>query len=144
MENRYFRKFALAIFLDREGNTIIQDRRAISKSGEKYGLFGGGIESGETPEEGLKRELKEELSLDVVIPHIWQKWEYNVSNHGLGLFHYYLLPLPKNIETIKVSEGGIIKTTVKEFLKFEGLDEEDIRIYTKVLEDWDNVVKFIQ
>ena len=56
------RTVAIVVFYDAEGNVLLQDMKSISKAGEKWGLFGGGIENGETPVEGLKRELSEEVS----------------------------------------------------------------------------------
>ena len=58
------RKVSTIIFYD-DKKILIQDRRKISKWGEEYGFFGGKIEEGETPEEALKREMKEELNLNI-------------------------------------------------------------------------------
>ena len=58
------RKVATIVFYD-EDNFMIQDRKKISKWGEEYGFFGGAIERGEYPEQTIKRELSEELDLDL-------------------------------------------------------------------------------
>jgi len=55
------RRVALIIFFDEKGSVLLQDRRSISKRGEEWGFFGGGIEEGETPEQALVRETEEEL-----------------------------------------------------------------------------------
>jgi 8-oxo-dGTP pyrophosphatase MutT (NUDIX family) len=55
------RKIAVVIFFDKDMNVLVQERRGHSKVGEKYGFYGGGIEEGETSEQALMRELREEL-----------------------------------------------------------------------------------
>ena len=45
------RKVALIVFYDKENKILLQDRRKISKRGEEWGFFGGGIEEGETPKQ---------------------------------------------------------------------------------------------
>jgi len=44
------RNVAIVIFYDDKENIIFQERGSASKTGEKYGSWGGQIESGETPE----------------------------------------------------------------------------------------------
>ena len=54
------------VLLYTEGHKIfLQDRRSISKWGEKWGFWGGKIEEGETPEQAAVREIKEELDFDI-------------------------------------------------------------------------------
>jgi 8-oxo-dGTP pyrophosphatase MutT (NUDIX family) len=56
------RTIAKTVFYDGVGNVLLQNRKSISKAGEKWGLFGGGIEGKEDPEQGLARELGEEIA----------------------------------------------------------------------------------
>ncbi|MBW2997598.1 NUDIX domain-containing protein, partial [Candidatus Woesearchaeota archaeon] len=56
-----YRKVALIIFYDKNGRILLQNRQGISKYGEEWGYFGGGIEADETPEEAVIRETEEEL-----------------------------------------------------------------------------------
>jgi 8-oxo-dGTP diphosphatase len=57
------RDVAVLILIDHD--KILLQRRSLTakRFPGKWGLFGGGIESGEAPETGLKREIIEELGL---------------------------------------------------------------------------------
>ena len=57
-------KKALIIFYKGK-NILLQDRKKISKSGTEWGFFGGSLEEGETPEQAVVRETREELSFDL-------------------------------------------------------------------------------
>ena len=75
-------------------NKIILLKRI--KNGSEYFIFpGGGVDEGETIEQGLVREVKEELSLDI------STWKYlfdlevehgaNFANFGLQKYYIYLI-----------------------------------------------------
>lgn len=49
-----------------------------------FGIFGGGIEGNETPEEGMRREIREELAYEPVHPGYLSRYE--ASNGVLHLF----------------------------------------------------------
>ncbi|MEO7426162.1 MAG: NUDIX domain-containing protein [Fibrobacteria bacterium] len=60
------REFAAAIIVDASGRLLLLRRAAgIQRWPGKWGIAGGGIEAGETPEQGLLREFLEELGPDI-------------------------------------------------------------------------------
>jgi len=56
-----------AAILEKDGRIIIAQRKSSDHLSGKWELPGGKIEPGETPEECLARELKEEFDIDVII-----------------------------------------------------------------------------
>jgi 8-oxo-dGTP diphosphatase len=57
------RHVAVLILYDGQGRILLQHRTCDAPSFPgHWGLFGGGIEPGETPEQAVKREILEELS----------------------------------------------------------------------------------
>lgn len=59
------RKVSAVIFYDDKNRILLQDRTGYKNPGEEYGFWGGGIENGETPEQALVREIKEELNYNL-------------------------------------------------------------------------------
>lgn len=59
------RQIAAVIFYNNKNQIFLQDRTGYKTLGEHYGFFGGGIEAGETPEQALVREIKEELNYEI-------------------------------------------------------------------------------
>jgi len=57
---------AVIAFYDNQKRILLQDRRGISKEGEIWGFFGGGIEKGETPEQALERGIEEGLCIQIL------------------------------------------------------------------------------
>ncbi|MDP2925157.1 MAG: NUDIX domain-containing protein [Nanoarchaeota archaeon] len=59
------KKISIILFYDDKNNIMLQDRKDISKRGEEYGFFGGHRDGTENPKETLKREILEELEIDI-------------------------------------------------------------------------------
>lgn len=64
------RDISIIIPYTKDGKILLQDRRSMSKYGEQWGYWGGGIEPGENAEQAARRELGEELGVKA------KKFEY--------------------------------------------------------------------
>lgn len=75
-----------AALVDADGRVLVQQRPADKPMGGLWEFPGGKIEPGETPEAALKRELREELALDLccVTPA-------GFADHAYPGFHLLLL-----------------------------------------------------
>ena len=100
----------------------LQKRSAAAKLRPGYfGFFGGHAEEGETPEETLEREIKEELDF---IPKGYSLLERYESGDFVG--HYYLLKVPDNfLKIIKVLEG--------DYGKF--FNEKDVSVEERIFKE---------
>ena len=97
------RRVAIIVFYDDNKRILLQNREGISKFGEKWGYFGGGIEEGETPDQALIREVKEELNYDLKEYHYIGK--FSDETNGLRIeMDTYIAPLP-NLSSFRQKEG---------------------------------------
>ncbi len=141
------RNVAIIIFYDKEKRILLQDRRGINKLGEEWGFFGGEIKEGETPEQAIVREIKEELDFDLkqcrYVLEYSCKFEESLKkkfpNFGFDaiLCKVFIAPLKDNLSKFKQVEGKnmqLFSLEEAEKLKFpsEG-DIEVIRRLKKVL-----------
>ncbi|MCJ7805440.1 NUDIX hydrolase [Patescibacteria group bacterium] len=116
---------SVIIFIDCEGNLLLQERGSYSKGGEKHGYFGGNIKKGEKPKDALIRELKEELNYVPKKIKFWKKVSFLCTAEGKYnnfkvTVYIFVSPLTKRVEKAKVYEGeGLIKTTLDEELESE-------------------------
>lgn len=65
-----------------------------------WGLFGGHLEAGETPEEALVREIKEEIDYDVVNFSKFPSYEDKKVTR-----HVFVLPLTVRMNQLTLKEG---------------------------------------
>jgi 8-oxo-dGTP pyrophosphatase MutT (NUDIX family) len=110
-----------AIIHDPEGRVLLQlrDNRPDVAFGGYWGLFGGRIEAGETPWQGLLRELEEELSFTPPErPAYFSTIAWNGG--GLGALvrtrHYFLVGLGNlNADDFRLGEGaGLIRASASQ------------------------------
>ena len=67
------------ILIANDGRILLQYRNKDNKwNQDSWGEFGGQIEEGETPEEAVKRELKEELGIELVDLKFFKKNFLNI------------------------------------------------------------------
>jgi 8-oxo-dGTP pyrophosphatase MutT (NUDIX family) len=84
------RRVALIVPCNKDFEVILQRRRGfIDKPTDKdYGFFGGGLEEGESVKEALKREVKEELTLDlgrIKSLKFFKTYKYDIQEKNLSV-----------------------------------------------------------
>ncbi len=79
MENRKNISIVAAAIIEKNGRVLIAKRRQSSKFGGRWEFPGGKVEKGETPEQCLKRELKEELAVTAEIGSLYCTSEYSYT-----------------------------------------------------------------
>lgn len=70
-----------------------------------WDLFGGHVESGETPEQALVREVKEELNLDLKEFEFFRKYECLKGDAFPNIKHVFMGKINKPIEELTLREG---------------------------------------
>ncbi len=91
------------VALYQDGKVLLQDRRSISKVGEKWGLFGGGIEEGETPEQAVRREVREELDMRLGELASLGRFTYEDAGFHADIWAF-AAPCPP-VESLQLHEG---------------------------------------
>jgi len=132
------RNVAIVIFYDKEGNILVQERGSHSKIGEKYGMWGGQIESGETPDQAIKRELKEELGFVPEKLDFWCNASYIVVEpgkyHGWKINQaVFVSPITPELEKTETHEGeGMVKITIDEAIASKGFSVGGTKFLKKI------------
>ena len=75
----------VAALVERNGHVILARNKTWSK--KMFGLITGFLEAGETPEEGVLREVKEELGLDGAIVEFIGNYAFCDMNQLIMAFH---------------------------------------------------------
>ncbi len=115
------REVSLIIFFDKEKKILLQDRKAIAKHGEEWGFFGGGIESGETPDQAVVRETKEELSIELTDHIFIGTVQIDFPDEGVYVEGYiFIAPLKDWLNKMKQNEGeGMSMYSIAEARRLE-------------------------
>jgi len=100
------RKVAIILFHN-NGTILIQDRKEMSKHGEEYGFFGGKMEGDESPEQALKRELKEELNIEVKNPKLFKHYKQLIPEINRDVERWIYLSSIPDLKELNVQEGKL-------------------------------------
>ena len=107
IKNKMIKRKVAIILFHNNGNILIQDRKTYSKHGEEYGFFGGKIEEDETPEQALKRELKEELNIDVKDFKLFKHYNQIIPEINQNVERWIYLSSIPDLKKVKVDEGKL-------------------------------------
>jgi 8-oxo-dGTP diphosphatase len=91
-----------ALLYNPRGQVLLQhrDNHAYTVNPNYWGLFGGGVEDGESLEEALDREIWEELEYKIEHKEIWL-----IAREARAIFHIFLVPIDIEPEQLKLNEG---------------------------------------
>lgn len=94
----------------------------------RWGLFGGGIEPDENPMDALKRELREELELEIETAEFFAKIDFDVGGIALPRFYrtYFVVSITASVEARLVVHEGVAKRV---FRGSEILEEPNVTPY---------------
>ncbi|MEI6533468.1 MAG: NUDIX hydrolase [Candidatus Roizmanbacteria bacterium] len=107
---------AVVIYNDKILLTKRNEDKEDSKFHNLWQLPGGGLEFGETPEQTLHREMKEECGIDVKITSLFPKIYTEQRNYWQGVFIIYIC------EMIDVSQKIIINDEATEYGWFNNIE----------------------
>lgn len=79
--------------IEKDGKILIAKRKTGKCIGANWEFPGGKLESGETLEECLKRELKEELNIEVKIGDFFDSSKFSCGDNEIELIAYRVLYL---------------------------------------------------
>jgi len=121
-----------AAIIEKDGKILIAKRRKNDPLKDKWEFPGGKIEPNETPEECLRRELREELGVDTRIGEFICSSKYEYSHISIELLAYRVYHLTGEFKTYDHEE---IKWVVPSDLSSYDFPEADAPIVDKLLKD---------
>lgn len=109
MDRRAERHVASIMLVNRRGHVLLQqrdDRPDLAYAG-RWTLFGGQVEDGESPEQCIQREMREELELDVTSEY-WTTVECpaRTTAETIVYNHLYVGQMTRPIEELTLYEGA--------------------------------------
>ncbi|MBI3032165.1 NUDIX hydrolase [Candidatus Woesearchaeota archaeon] len=130
------RTIAIIVPYTKEGKVLLQKRHSISKWGEEWSFWGGGIDPGETKEQAARRELKEELDFDVQnLPYLGgiNKIMKHIKDLELWYITYeiFVTPISGDLSQFHVHEGdglGLFSLSEARHLKMAPIDSQALDV----------------
>ncbi len=119
--------------IEQVGKVLIARRKKAGYSGKRWEFPGGTLEAGETPEECLRRELREELSIEAAIGELICACRYTFNNaRTIELMAYRAEHLSGDIE---LRDHDEIRWVELDQLPLYDFPEPDKPIVEKLIEE---------
>jgi len=128
--NMEISRAAAIAFISKEGRILFQHRDSDAPASPNcWGLFGGAMEEGETPEQGIKREVEEELQIKLKDFKLFRKYEFREK--GIVKERYiFTAPLNNPLEKLRKQqrEGDGLA-----LLSFEEMNKRKTSPHTEIV-----------
>ena len=111
----------------RDGRIMLCQRKPEVHNGLKWEFPGGKLEDGESPEEALKRELREELSIDVRVGRVIDAVYHRYPDRDVLLMFYRCEILQGEPETVDCNAVAWARIEDVPKYDFAGADREFVR-----------------
>jgi 8-oxo-dGTP diphosphatase len=101
------KEIAQVFLFDRDGRLLIylRDDKPEIPFPSYWDLFGGHLEAGETPEQALVREVKEELGVELVAWSFFRAYDCLEGDAYPNRKHIYYARVDRNISDLSLYEG---------------------------------------
>ncbi|MDA0986516.1 MAG: NUDIX domain-containing protein [Bacteroidetes bacterium] len=119
----------------KEGAVLLGQRKETSLYPLKWEFPGGKVEKNESIENCLKRELKEELNLDIKSCELYHQQFAEYKDSGKFFVHYYLINL-KNENVRNLAFKQIAWIPISELKEFDIL-EGNKNVVKKLISDYE-------
>lgn len=107
---------------------LIAQRNLKKAQGGLWEFPGGKLESGETYEEALKREIKEEFNAEIEVEEYVTENVHHYPEKDIRLLFYKAKLISENIELLEHEDFRWITKQDKDKFKFAGADEKIFEI----------------
>ena len=121
-----------AALIDTDGRVLLTKRPTGKSMAGLWEFPGGKIEGGESYEQCLSRELKEELSICVVIDSLYMKYEHSYDSFSIKLIS---LICRFGSGEIKLTDHDKFSWAIPADFSHYNFVEADIRLAAKIMKD---------
>ena len=119
------RKVSIIVFYDEQKRILLQ-KRSPNAHGVEWAFFGGGIDPGETPEQAVVRETKEELGHDLHDYRCIGTFHNQQSADFAVELNVFVAPLCDYLDKFVLGEGeGMQLFSFEEALKLKMYPKDD-------------------
>ena len=128
------KQIAMALLFDRQCRLLVylRDDKPDIPFPNHWDFFGGHVEEGETPEEALVREVREELGVDLAHWNFFRRYVCNEGDAYPNIKHLYWARIDKIVQELTLYEGQRLMSIAPE----QRRDLKFANILGQILEDF--------
>lgn len=120
----------------RDGGRIFAAQRGYGKFKDGWEFPGGKIEAGETPEEALRREIKEELNTEVEVGSLFDTVEYDYPDFHLSMKVYWCMVIEGRLDLLEAEDARWLTAETLDGVDWLPADRAIIKKLETVMKQW--------